>query len=93
MEKKEGKEDEANSDKYGFITQKTPDNKKKGPFSALNIVIFLSMIFLAFYCVAIFWTFRAYREFKGAVEDSMGGPSALRKQDRQQNVIAYGILG
>ena len=59
----------------------------------MNIVIVLSMAFLAFYSIAIFWTFRAYKEFKGAVEDSMGGPAALRKHDMQQNVIAYGVLG
>lgn len=83
MEKQGNKEEETNTDKYGFITQKSPENTKKGPFSALNIVIFLSMLFLAFYCIAIFWTFKAYKEFKGAVEDSMGGPAALRKQDMQ----------
>ena len=51
------------------------------------------MFFLAFYCVAIFWSFKAYKEFKGMTEDSMGGPAALRKRDMQQNVIAYGIIG
>jgi hypothetical protein len=35
----------------------------------LNFVVFISMIFLAFYITAIYWSFKAYKEFKGALED------------------------
>lgn len=40
--------------------------------SAMNIVIFISMLFLAFYIIAIYWSFKAYKEFKGAMQDTMG---------------------
>lgn len=45
----------------------------------MNFVIFMSLAFLAFYCVAIFFSFRAYKEFKGVVEDNMESPEAMRK--------------
>ena len=40
--------------------------------TACNFVVFISMIFLAFYITAIYWSFHAYKEFKGALEDQIG---------------------
>jgi len=57
----------------------------------MNIVIVISMLFLAFYIVAIFWSLKAYKEFKGALEDEIGADQ-LRLLNKQQNVIAYGLI-
>ena len=38
----------------------------------LNFVVFISMVFLVFYIIAIYWSFNAYKEFKGALEDQIG---------------------
>ena len=45
----------------------------------MNFVIIMSLLFLAFYCVAMFWSFKAYKEFKGVIEDNMGSPEAMHK--------------
>lgn len=46
--------------------------------------------FLIFYCAAIFWSFQAYKEFKGVVEDHIGADAM--KEAEQQNILAYGDL-
>ena len=55
----------------------------------MNFVIIMSLLFLAFYCVAMFWSFKAYKEFKGIAEDTAGGPSNLNEG---ANIMAYGTL-
>ena len=57
----------------------------------MNLVIVISMLFLAFYIVAIFWSLKAYKEFKGALEDEIGADQ-LQLLNKQQNVIAYGLI-
>ena len=55
-----------------FITE----NKNKS-FQGIPFVICMSMFFMAFYMTAIYLSFRAYREFKGTMEDQLGGPDAM----------------
>jgi len=73
---KPGKHDAApdSQDKYKFVT----DNKSH-KLSGVNFVIILSIFFMSFYVMAMYWSFKAYKEFKGNVEDHMGGPSEFRK--------------
>lgn len=66
------------------------ENERKHGSNSLNIVVALNIGFLIFYSVAIFWSFRGYREFKGVVEDNIGYDAL--KQQEEQNIIAYGIL-
>ena len=52
----------------------------------------LTLFFMSFYLIAIYYSFKAYREFKGTAEDILGGPEAIRKHNEQINVIAYGTI-
>ena len=58
--------------------------------SPLNIVVCINIAFLGFYAIAIFYSFKAYKEFKGIVEDHMGA-DGLEEMD-SQNIIQYGII-
>lgn len=54
---------------------KNHHNKSDGMgkiLTELNFVVFISMVFLVFYIIAIYWSFKAYKEFKGALEDQIG---------------------
>ena len=57
---------------------------------SVNIVLYVNIAFMVFYCVAIFWSFRAYKEFKGVVEDNVGADAM--KEAESQNILAYGDL-
>jgi len=35
-------------------------------------VLYVNIGFMVFYTVAIYWSFKAYKEFKGVVEDHVG---------------------
>jgi hypothetical protein len=37
-----------------------------------NVVLILNIAFLLFYSLAIYFSFKAYKEFKGVVEDHIG---------------------
>ena len=84
--------DEASKDKYSFLTSDSAAKKSSNPFSAMNFVIIMSLFFLAFYCIAVYWSFKAYREFKGVVEEGLGSPEAMRKYNQQQSLGGYGLL-
>lgn len=62
------------SEKMSKMTQESQgaSNGLKQVLSAMNIIIFLSIAFLTFYIVAIVFSFKAYKEFKGALEDTIG---------------------
>ena len=62
-----GEEQKASGDKNDFITS----NKNK-KMSGINFVLLLSMFFITFYIVAIYYSFKAYKEFKGTGEDLIG---------------------
>ena len=70
--------------------KKDPLLGEEGHKQNLNLVLYLNYAFLAFYAVAIFWSFRAYREFKGMAEDFLGTDGL--QQMNEQNIIQYGIL-
>jgi len=87
-----------NTGSYAFISNSTLTQKaskmEKPAHKAItiNIVVILSVFFMCFYSVAIFFSFHAYREFKGVIEDNIGGPAALKQYDSQQNPLGYGFL-
>ena len=53
-------------------TKKDPLIGEEGHKQNLNFVLYLNYAFLAFYAIAIFWSFRAYKEFKGMAADFLG---------------------
>ena len=55
-----------------------------------NIVLYVNIGFMVFYTVAIYWSFKAYKEFKGVVEDHVGADAM--KEAESQNILAYGDL-
>merc|ERR1712127_562032 len=85
-----------NTGSYAFLTNSTitqKASKMEKPAHktiTLNIVLIMSVFFIGFYSVAIFFSFKAYREFKGVIEDNIGGPAALKQYDSQQNPLGYG---
>lgn len=87
-----------NTGSYAFISNSTLTQKaskmEKPAHKAItiNIVVILSVFFMCFYSVAIFFSFHAYREFKGVIEDNIGGPAALKQYDSQQNPLGYGFI-
>lgn len=83
-------EKKAGDDKYNFITSNKVVNNKYS--SQINFIILLSVFFLTFYVIAIYWSFKAYKEFKGNAEDILGGPEVLTEQTKETNIVAYGII-
>ena len=45
-----------------------------------KIVLYINIGVLIFYVVAVYWSFKAYKEFKGVVEDHVGY-EALKNND------------
>ena len=44
-------------------------------------MVILSLFFLAFYSVAIYYAFKAYKEFKGVIEDNLGRDGMKKYND------------
>ena len=65
-------------------------NNKNHQLDARNVVLFINLGILMFYSIAVYYSFQAYREFKGTAEDHIGYEAL--KNDEQQNIIAYGII-
>jgi hypothetical protein len=51
----------------------------------------MSLVFLAFYSVAIYYSFKAYKEFKGVIEDNLGR-DGMKKYNHSQSLSGYGAL-
>ena len=83
----DGKSPLPSDDRNNFITE----NKNKS-FQGIPFVICMSMFFMAFYMTAIYLSFRAYREFKGTMEDNLGGPEAMAEYHEKVNMIGYGTI-
>lgn len=48
------------------------EDSERKHHDSVNIVVMMNIGFLVFYSVAMFWSYRAYKEFKGVVEDNVG---------------------
>ena len=73
--------DDESLDVYDFDAIRDTD------INQLRTSLVITSIVLVFYTGAVYFTFDAYKEFKGLVEDQRG-PEALR----QNNIILYGTL-
>ena len=64
---------------YSFIYENplAKQEAKSGGFAQVNLISAGVLVFLGFYSVAVYLSFRAYKEYKGCLEDFYGGPEQL----------------